>query len=264
MRLLIRHEIRHRFDPPPKSIIQMLRLTPRSHEGQHVAQWRIDVDVECRLKPSQDAFGNIVHAFTADGRFDAIAIAAAGQIETFDAGGIIRGSIERFVPELYLRTTPLTEPDDMSRDLAGQAGAEKADDLDRLHRLLRAVADALPPRDAPDAQDDRSGALSDGAATERAHVFIAAARLMDIPARYASGYCLPEREGDAVAVHGWAEGFVPRLGWVGFDPSACVCPDDRYARLAVGLDSLGVAPSRGASQGGPSQETTTRIAVTRV
>ena len=41
----------------------VLRLTPRSHEGQHIASWRIDLDVDCLMLASEDAFGNIVHTF---------------------------------------------------------------------------------------------------------------------------------------------------------------------------------------------------------
>ena len=45
--------------------------------------------------------------------------------------------------------------------------------------------------------------------------------------------------------HGWAEAFLPDLGWIGFDPSNRVCVTDRYLRLASGLDADDAAPIRG-------------------
>ncbi len=41
MRIHIRHEIAHTFEPPVRFLNATLRLTPRSHEGQHIARWRV-------------------------------------------------------------------------------------------------------------------------------------------------------------------------------------------------------------------------------
>ena len=41
-----------------------LRLTPRSFESQYVLRWRVGVDVDARLRQSEDAFGNVVHSFS--------------------------------------------------------------------------------------------------------------------------------------------------------------------------------------------------------
>ena len=49
MRMRIAHATTYRYDAPPTSVIQMLRLTPRNHEGQYVVDWRIDVSADCRL-----------------------------------------------------------------------------------------------------------------------------------------------------------------------------------------------------------------------
>ena len=43
MRLRIAHRTVYRYDPPAAGVIQMLRLTPRNHDGQYVVRWRIDV-----------------------------------------------------------------------------------------------------------------------------------------------------------------------------------------------------------------------------
>ncbi|KAB0648194.1 transglutaminase family protein [Burkholderia diffusa] len=47
------------------------------------------------------------------------------------------------------------------------------------------------------------------------------------------------------AGHAWAEAYVEGLGWVGFDPFMNRCPDERYVRIAVGLDARDAQPVTG-------------------
>jgi len=61
---------------------------------------------------------------------------------------------------------------------------------------------------------------------------------------------VPEQE----AGHAWAELMIDGLGWVGFDVSNAVCPDDRYVRVAVGRDYADAAPVHGLRQGDASEE----------
>ena len=49
MRIRVSHLTTYRYGRPAGSVIQTLRLTPRNHEGQYVAHWRIDVSADCRL-----------------------------------------------------------------------------------------------------------------------------------------------------------------------------------------------------------------------
>src|SRR5260370_7665925 len=64
MRIRISHDTVYRYENPPAGVIQVLRLTPRNHDGQYVTDWRIDVSQECRLESHADAFGNLTHTFT--------------------------------------------------------------------------------------------------------------------------------------------------------------------------------------------------------
>ncbi|AJK49235.1 transglutaminase family protein [Burkholderia plantarii] len=45
--------------------------------------------------------------------------------------------------------------------------------------------------------------------------------------------------------HAWAEAYVEGLGWVGFDPFMNRCPDERYVRVAAGLDHTDARPVTG-------------------
>ena len=66
---------------------------------------------------------------------------------------------------------------------------------------------------------------------------------------------------DQDAGHAWAEAFVPRLGWVAFDPANGICATDAHIRVAVGLDYLGAAPVRGTRYGGVEETLSVHIRV---
>ena len=105
MRLRIAHTTVHRYDPPATGVIQVLRLTPRNHDGQYVIRWRIDVSSDVRLAAHEDAFGNLTHVFSADGPFDELRVEVDGEAETQNTDGVVRGAAERFPPTLFLRDT---------------------------------------------------------------------------------------------------------------------------------------------------------------
>ena len=88
-------------------------------------------------------------------------------------------------------------------------------------------------------------ALGAGVCQDHAHVFISAARLLGHPARYVSGYLMMDDRTHQEATHAWAEVLIEDLGWVGFDVSNGISPDERYVRIATGLDYREAAPISG-------------------
>jgi transglutaminase-like putative cysteine protease len=258
MRIYVTHETRYRYDEPVTRVIQALRVTPRPHQGQHIVNWRIEVSQDCKLDAYEDSFGNLMHAFSADGPLDEFRVLVAGEVETQDTHGIVRGAVERFPPSLFLRETALTQPDHAILEFARALGASHAADrLDLLHTLLRALHadvtyDTDPTHPATTAADAFS--LRRGVCQDLAHIFIAAARSLAIPSRYVSGY-LYRNDGVTAqrAGHAWVESFIPDLGWVAFDPTHKICATDAYVRIAIGLDYLGAAPVRGARAGGDGE-----------
>jgi transglutaminase-like putative cysteine protease len=282
MRLRILHETAYRYATPATRAIQILRLTPRGHQGQFVVNWRIDVDRDCRLQTSTDAFGNRVHSFTVEGPLEGLTITAEGEVETQDMSGIVRDQVERAPVGVFLRETPLTAPDEAIQAFADDVAAEYGPNpLNLFHALMLAIRERMRfDVNATDTGTSAAEAFAEGhgVCQDFAHVFIAAARHLGHPARYVGGYLfLPALEqsqttqGDAGqsqtlaaqdAGHAWAEAMVDGLGWVGFDPANGVSPTDAYVRVAVGLDYLGAAPVRGTRYGGGGENLSVRVMVT--
>ena len=252
MRIRVDYATTYRYQRPARFIIQALRLTPRSTEGQQVRAWRIETDVNAKLRRSEDAFGNIVHTLYTEAPTDGLTIRVAGEVTTVDTGGVLTHGPERLSPLVYLRDTPLTEADPAIRALAdGIAGGST---LSRLHALMAAVRDQVAFQVGVTSATHTAAeafAQKQGVCQDQAHIFIAAARRMGIPARYVSGHLMrTDGADDQEAGHAWAEAHVEDLGWVGFDVANGICPTERYVRIACGLDYLAAAPIRGAKYGG--------------
>jgi transglutaminase-like putative cysteine protease len=263
MRIRIDHSTRYAYARPARFIVQMLRLTPKSCESQQVRDWRIETDVDARLRRGEDAFGNVVHSLYTERPTDALTIRVTGEVATVDTGGVIRGQNERLPPTVYLRDTPLTHADGGIVDFA--RAIPEGETLDRMHRLMGAihrdvafeVGSTSATHTAADAFAQKRGVCQD-----HAQIFIACARKLGVPARYVSGH-LNRLDGqhDQDAAHAWAEAWVDGLGWVGFDPANGICPTDQYVRVAVGLDALGATPIRGTSYGGGVESLTVALHV---
>ena len=88
-----------------------------------------------------------------------------------------------------------------------------------------------------------------------------AAAGIGIAARYVSGYLMMDDRSEQEAGHAWAEAFVPDLGWVGFDVSNGICPDERYVRVATGCDYRDAAPIAGISYGAGDSALEVRLSV---
>jgi len=265
MRIRISHATTYRYDAPVKSVTQVLRLTPRDHDGQHVASWHIDLSADCRLHQQEDSFGNLTHIFTADG-LQELKVAVEGEVDTQDTNGVVTGTLERFPPELFLRETALTQADGALVGLAASCKAAAGENrLDLLHRLLNTlhreiVFDIDPTHPATTAAE--AFALGRGVCQDITHMFISAARAANIPARYIGGHF---HRADGVtaqeAGHAWAEAYVDDLGWVGFDPTNGISTTDAHVRVAMGLDYLGAAPVRGTRYGGAGESMTVEVHV---
>ncbi len=241
MRIRISHEITHRYAPPARMLIQNLRLTPHGFDSQYVLGWRIELGIDSALRQSEDAHGNVVTTFSHYGQpIERLTVSAGGEIETSDAAGVVRGTVERLPAQMYLRDSPLAHVNGALRDFATEATAGASDPLDAMHRLMSEL-NSVMTFDPSEADDPESAveafALRRGRARDFAHIFIACARFVGIPARFIGGYRAADEAGGEPGTHCWAESYAPKLGWVAFDPTARICADERYIRVVVGFDA---------------------------
>jgi transglutaminase-like putative cysteine protease len=251
MLLHIRHQSRYTYEEPVHYALQRVRMTPGASRAQLVRAWSIRYQGAAPELAYVDGFGNLTQLVRTETAGQEVVITVEGAVETLDTAGV-HGEDSGPAPLwTWLRQTPLTTPGAAIRELAAAIG-EPRDPLDALHRLLLRIHERIRfTVGATDTATPGEAALAagEGVCQDHAHVFIGAARLLDIPARYVSGYLLLEDAPDQAASHAWAEAHVEGLGWVGFDGANGVSPDGRYVRVATGLDYRDAAPISGIRQG---------------
>ena len=267
MRLSVHHSSTYSYGAPVKRVIQLLRLTPPSFAGQAVLDWRIDVDQDARLREGREGFGNVTHMLYVDKAVTSLAIAVTGRVLTEDRAGVIQGVPHDLPPQIFLRSTPLTEAGPAIAALAGELGGD-GNLLDRLHQLAGRLHETIrfdTKATAVETSAEQAAAAGHGVCQDYAHMFIAAARAAGTPARYISGH-LFRRDGAHLqeAGHAWAEAYVPDLGWVAFDPLNGISTDDAYVRVACGLDYRDAAPIAGARSGGGAEQLAVEVRVSQM
>lgn len=262
MRLKIAHRTEYRYDVPVGYGLQRLRLTPLAGQTQAVVSWKIDIDGGREELRFPDQFGNETRLVSMEGEPHTVSVEASGIVETFDTSGVV-GQHLGFAPLwLFRRTTALTEAGHSITAFA--ASAPVPDELDRLHWLMGAVADKVayePGATGAATTAEEAFGLGKGVCQDHTHIFLAAARSLGFPARYVSGYLMMDGVPDQAASHAWAEAHVSALGWVGFDVSNRMSPDERYVRVAVGRDYRDAAPVSGIRLGQAAERLAVRISV---
>lgn len=85
-----------------------------------------------------------------------------------------------------------------------------------------------------------------GVCQDFSHLFCALARENGVPTRYVSGYLNQGVGyfGDS-QMHAWAECFIPRIGWIGFDPTNDILANTDHIKVAHGKDYNDCSPLKG-------------------
>lgn len=256
MKIKLSHTTRYAYDKPVDYALQQVRLSPQDNAQQEVISWDVSVEGGEIETSYTDHFGSIVHLVSTARNAQAVAITAQGEVQTTDTSGVF-GQARGSVPLWYfLNSTPLTKPGKQIKALAAPV-VKSTDKLNALHALSEHIIKAAPYRTGTTYSEtaaEQAIAGAGGVCQDHAQIFVAAARSADIPARYVSGYLLMNDRTEQDATHAWAEAHIDGLGWVGFDVSNGISPDDRYVRLAVGLDYTDAAPISGLRLGDAVEE----------
>ena len=259
MILNIDHTTTYRYDAPVSYGLQQLRLTPKQRDGQSVLSWDIDIEGGKKELSFSDHHANIVDLVSLTPGREEIIIRCSGRVEVTGNAGVIGQHRGFMALDVFRRPTALPRPDDHIRALVAELGDDFENDIARGHALSALIIKHMPYEtgrtDAETTAEEAVG-IGAGVCQDHAHVFLAAMRLLGHPARYVSGYLMMNDREHQDATHAWAEAHMAGLGWVGFDISNGYSPDERYVRVATGLDYKDASPVSGMRYG-PSDETMT-------
>ncbi len=250
-----------------RGVVQSLRLSPSIFEGQQTIEWDIGVEGAERGAGFRDGAGDWVETVSLVGPVGEIVIDVKGIVQTSDLTGVVKGHRERVPPLAYMEATRATRPDTQLIELARSAVADlpETELLERAHALTKAVHDAIsytPGQTEEMTTAAEALALGKGVCQDHAHALIAVAHEVGLPARYVTGY-LNAGGPASEASHAWAELHIDGLGWVGFDASNGVCPDENYIRIGSGEDAAMAAPIRGVAQGQGAEAMNIEVSVSQ-
>ncbi len=253
MRLHISHTTTYLFSQPALHGLQRLRLKPKDTHGQTIREWnmhfhgaRIEVEYE-------DQHHNATTLVSLEPGAQEVSVTCNGLVDTSDKVGVIGFHTGHMPLWSFVRPTPLTRAGLRVRALASSVPANRSEPLEYLHALsvsVRAAMEYLPGMTDSETSAEQALAAGHGVCQDQAQVFISAGRLAGIPMRYVGGYLMMNDRIEQDAGHGWAEAHIEGLGWVGFDVSNGISPDERYVRVASGCDYREAAPITGISTGG--------------
>lgn len=264
MRLAVSHTTRYAFSEPVAHALQRLRLTPKCTQGQKVIDWTTEFVNAAPELAYEDQHCNHVTLMAVEPGATSVEVTCRGIVDTHDQAGIIGHHSGHLPLWSFLAQTPRTRPGTGLRKLSRRFAASRGGGVDMLHDLSAAILDEVPytlGATGPETTAEEALSQRGGVCQDHAHIFIATARELGIPARYVSGYLMMNDRIDQEATHAWAEAHIDGLGWVGFDISNGISPDARYVRVATGHDYADAAPVTGISLGALTTDLHVAVAV---
>ena len=280
----IQHLTRFDYEHPVCESAMEIRMQPRGDGNQRCLTFSLSVSPRCRVFSYRDHLGNQVHHFDIPGDHRQLVIVAHSLVEQQQLGQVPNRLFPVAWQELdvllaqgdfweMLLPSTFAEPTEALRALAAEWKIVRRDDpLSMLHEISRNVFnnfEYLPRSTKVDSPIDVALGARRGVCQDFAHIMIALARMVGIPCRYVSGYLChgdePEIGSDErnspSATHAWVEAFLPRLGWVGFDPTNDLVANDRHIRTALGRDYADVPPTHGVYRGKTESELSVAVHV---
>ncbi len=259
-------------------------MHPRSENTQRCFTFQLSISPRARIFSYTDHSGNIVHHFDIPEQHGQLTIIADALVDVdvpdelpLSLEGDAWAELDRMIetddywdmlmPSHFARSSP--ELQQFARELRVDTRRDE-DPLSLLRRLNTELYEKFAyvkqstTVDSPieDALQSRQGVCQDFA-----HIMISLLRDIRIPCRYVSGYlyhdAFHEDRSSEGATHAWVEALLPRLGWVGFDPTNCLIVRERHIRTAIGRDYADVPPTVGTMKGRAQTELQVRVRVTQ-
>ncbi|MGI8906868.1 MAG: transglutaminase family protein [Candidatus Sumerlaeaceae bacterium] len=281
MHYSVRHITRFHYSLPITESLTELRMQPTTDGQQVCRSFELNLNPRAAVTTHPDHFGNIVHHFDVPKPHGQLIIAAKSLVEVMPFPEIQERLPESAWDELdaavdeedlyeMLMPSRFTHATTLLIELGKELNMVRRDDpLTVLRQLNTAIYDRFayePQATQVDSTIDDALTCLSGVCQDYAHVMLTIMRqLLRIPSRYVSGYLFHREDANdrsAVdATHAWVEGYLPRLGWVGFDPTNNLVAAERHIRVAVGRDYSDVPPTRGVHKGSATSELSVAVQV---
>ena len=276
-RIEVTHRSTYRYGRRVTGSYNEVRMTPQSADGQRVLDHRLTVAPLSPVMRFRDYWGTHVDVFDVHVPHTELDITMTSVVETSPPKArraqaswtdLQSSSLCDAMAE-FLAPTSFTAVDQIGREVAYSLRGKSTPDVvaralgEWTHEEMRyqpGTTQVSTP--ATEALTNRTGVCQDFA-----HVTIALARSLGIPARYVSGYLHPSPDTDLGELvwgqsHAWVELWTGE--WRAFDPTNGATVGERHIVVGRGRDYGDVSPLRGIYQGGGGAALDVEVTLTRV
>jgi transglutaminase-like putative cysteine protease len=278
MQYTVRHLTRFTYENPISESLMEVRMQPRTEQLQRCLGFELTTTPRAMVAAYRDSQGNVVHHFDIPGRHGQLSIVAEAVVEfvgappqpgalPIEAWAEVETAARSCLYWEFLQPSLFTHESTLLREFDGSiVNGHRRDPLSEVLAICQAIHDRFTYRQqvtAVDSTIDHALETVEGVCQDFAHVMIACVRRRGIPCRYVSGYLFHGSSDTSVdgATHAWVEAFLPRLGWVGFDPTNNMVAGTRHIRVATGRDYSDVPPTKGVFRGRSANELAVAVQV---
>lgn len=276
-RVRVVHTTEYTYDAPVSPSYNEARLTPRPDTGRTVIASRVESVPAARVSAYRDYWGNTVSSFDVQQPHTALRVIGTSVVETVpepqvlpdvDWPELLSAEVADTFGEL-LAPSPLAGSDrgltrharELRQHASPVAAVLAAAEWTRSALLYRRGSTGTHST-AADAV-----AVGEGVCQDFAHVTLAMVRAIGVPARYCSGYLLPDAATAVGATvdgesHAWVD--VWTGGWWGLDPTNGIGIGARHVLVAHGRDYADVPPLKGVYSGRAVQTLGVSVRMTRL
>lgn len=277
-RLRIVHRTGYTYGDPATDSFNEARMVPASDGDQRLVEQRMEITPKAWTQEYVDYWGTRVVAFELHNPHRRLDVVSTSTVDVGRRGlgglGVEWDDLasahvgDRFAE--YLDVSDLTDPGEEVRErisgllLATRGPREFAPMVGELiHDEVAYVSGTTTVHTlAREAWEARQGVCQD-----LAHLMIGALRVARVPARYVSGYVMPDQDAAVGETrvgesHAWVEYWDGR--WIGYDPTNAAVPGDSHVRVGAAPDYRAIPPLRGIFSGGPASDMFVEVEVTRL
>lgn len=274
-RISIKHHSSYKYSSPAWSSYNEIRMTPRNDAKQKVVSSQLVLEPNASALRYLDYWGTTVDAFDLHVPHTHMTIESTAIVDTAPFAGvqqtdwsvvhtptIANDLYEYLQPTRYVTFAPAIV-DAAQRLKTERLDTTLANIVEWSHARLHYEAGVTT------VQTSAAEALQHGRGVcqDYAHLAIAAARCLGIPARYVSGYLHPDPDGELGEPligesHAWIE--LWNGAWTQWDPTNLSNVGERHVVVGTGRDYADVTPFKGIFHGGATQALTVEVHLTRL
>lgn len=287
MRYHVTHRTSYLYEAPVLSSQHVAHLAPRTLESQSVSSFALRIEPS-EIEPTErwDYFGNLSHWFEISEEHRTLTVTASSVVDVFGqsvhhhdtrGGGsweecraFLASSSAAIEDREYCLDSPLVRRHPKLAALTQNTftpGRNLFDAVVAFNQWIEAEFRYDPNATAVSTPLMEVEKRRAGVCQDFAHIAVGGLRSIGLAARYVSGYLetrpppgTPRLVG-ADASHAWASVLIPNIGWVDFDPTNGVLPQDRHVTVAWGRDFSDVTPIKGVILGGGPHSITVGVDV---